>query len=54
MSKLKRKHYEKELKTLQAELVKLQSWVRETGARVIVVFEGRNAAGKGGRDQTNY
>ena len=33
---------------LQVELLKLQSWVKETGARVIIIFEGRNAAGKGG------
>ncbi|MFC8732094.1 polyphosphate kinase 2 [Luteimicrobium sp. NPDC057192] len=40
--------YEAELFRLQAELVKLQQWVRATGARVVVVFEGRDAAGKGG------
>src|SRR5439155_5279550 len=39
--------YEKELFRLQAELVKLQEWVRAEGARVVVVFEGRDAAGKG-------
>ncbi len=39
--------YEKELKRLQAELVTMQEWVRETGARVVVLFEGRDAAGKG-------
>lgn len=46
--KLSRKDYEKELEKLQGELVKLQYWVKETGAKVIVVFEGRDAAGKGG------
>jgi len=46
--KLKRKQYEKELKRLQAELCKLQAWVKYKGLRVIVVFEGRDAAGKGG------
>jgi polyphosphate kinase 2 len=46
--KLSTKNYEKELARLQAELVKLQLWVRATGARAIVVFEGRDAAGKGG------
>jgi polyphosphate kinase 2 len=46
--KLKRKDYEAELRELQAELCQLQEWVRHTGARVIVVFEGRDAAGKGG------
>ena len=40
--------YAAELFRLQAELVKLQEWVRETGARVVIVFEGRDAAGKGG------
>ncbi|MFG2147280.1 polyphosphate kinase 2 [Streptomyces sp. NPDC048696] len=45
---LPRKAYEKELLRLQTELVKLQEWVRATGARLVVVFEGRDAAGKGG------
>jgi len=45
---LKRKRYEKELARLQAELCKLQDWVRYKGLRVMVVFEGRDAAGKGG------
>ena len=40
--------YEDELIRLQAELVEMQEWVRKTGARVVVVFEGRDAAGKGG------
>jgi polyphosphate kinase 2 len=47
-SKLKRKEYEKELRELQTELCSLQDWVRSTGQRIIVVFEGRDAAGKGG------
>ncbi|MEU9918518.1 polyphosphate kinase 2 [Streptomyces sp. NPDC051001] len=46
--KLPRKVYEKELLRLQTELVKLQEWVRATGTRLVVVFEGRDAAGKGG------
>jgi polyphosphate kinase 2 len=46
--KMKTKKYEKELEKLQAELCKLQDWVRHVGHRVIVVFEGRDAAGKGG------
>jgi polyphosphate kinase 2 len=46
--KLSTKEYEKELYHLQAELCKLQKWVVEKGLRVIVVFEGRDAAGKGG------
>ncbi|UVO12997.1 polyphosphate kinase 2 [Mycobacterium sp. SVM_VP21] len=40
--------YEKELLRLQSEFVKLQQWVRATGTRVVVIFEGRDAAGKGG------
>jgi len=46
--KLKRKEYEKELRRLQAELCKLQDWVKQEGLRIIVVFEGRDGAGKGG------
>jgi polyphosphate kinase len=46
--KMKRKVYEKELHKLQVELCQLQEWVKATGARIIVVFEGRDAAGKGG------
>ena len=46
--KISDKVYEKELERLQAELVKLQLWVKEKGLKVIVVFEGRDAAGKGG------
>ena len=47
-NKLSRKKYESELAKLQGELVNLQSWVKEKGLRVVVVFEGRDAAGKGG------
>jgi polyphosphate kinase len=43
-----RKPYEDELYRLQAELMKLQEWVRAEGARIVVIFEGRDAAGKGG------
>ena len=46
--KLDRKLYEKELARLQVELVKMQYWVKATGFRLIVLFEGRDAAGKGG------
>ncbi|MCF8610412.1 polyphosphate kinase 2 [Gordonia sp. HY285] len=46
--KLAKDVYEAELFRLQTELVALQEWVRETGARVVVIFEGRDAAGKGG------
>ncbi|MFC4357962.1 polyphosphate kinase 2 [Halobium salinum] len=45
---LKKKHYKRELNRLQEELVKLQHWVQEEGLQVCVVFEGRDAAGKGG------
>ena len=45
---LSNKQYMKELRRLQAELCKLQEWVKYKGIRVIVVFEGRDAAGKGG------
>jgi polyphosphate kinase 2 len=46
--KLDRKRYEKELIRLQIELVKMQYWIKHAGFRLIVVFEGRDAAGKGG------
>ena len=46
--KLKRKVYEKELRKLQEELCHLQDWIKASGERVIVVLEGRDAAGKGG------
>ncbi|MEZ5278088.1 MAG: polyphosphate kinase 2 [Opitutaceae bacterium] len=46
--KLSRKAYEKELARLQIELVKLQGWIRHQGLKVVVIFEGRDAAGKGG------
>jgi polyphosphate kinase 2 (PPK2 family) len=42
------KDYEKQLRKLQTELCSLQDWVKDTGERIIVVFEGRDAAGKGG------
>ena len=46
--KLKNKLYNKELKRLQIELVKLQEWIKAKGLKVVVLFEGRDAAGKGG------
>ena len=46
--KLPRKLYEKELERLQVKLVEMTEWVKREGARVVVVFEGRDAAGKGG------
>ncbi len=47
-SRLPKKTYEKELRRLQERLARMEDWVRDTGARVVVVFEGRDAAGKGG------
>ena len=47
-SKLTRKEYSSELESLQRQLCELQEWVKNTGERIIVVFEGRDAAGKGG------
>ena len=46
--RLKKRYYEQQMKKLQVELCHLQDWVQKTGARVILVFEGRDAAGKGG------
>ncbi len=46
--KLPRRVYKTELSRLQGELVKVQEWMRSTGARIVVIFEGRDAAGKGG------
>ena len=47
-AKMKKKHYERELAKLHHELVKLQYWVKDQGLRVVIVFEGRDTAGKGG------
>ena len=47
-SKMGRKEFDKELAKLQVELTRLQAWVQATGARIIVIFEGRDTAGKGG------
>src|SRR6516165_9138778 len=47
-AKMKRKIYDKQLHKLQVELCRLQDWVKQKGLRVIIVFEGRDAAGKGG------
>ncbi len=46
--KIPNKTYEKELARLQVELIKLQAWVKENGEKIVVIFEGRDAAGKGG------
>ena len=47
-TKMKKKRYEEELARLQLELIKLQEWIKHAGLRVVVIFEGRDAAGKGG------
>lgn len=47
-TRLKRKAYERQLRRLHAELVALQEWVKHTGAKICIVFEGRDGAGKGG------
>jgi polyphosphate kinase 2 len=47
-TKMKKKPYEEELARLQLELIKLQEWIKHAGLRVVVIFEGRDAAGKGG------
>jgi len=47
-AKLDKKEYERDLFKLQVELVKMQEWVKATGARIVIIFEGRDAAGKGG------
>ncbi len=46
--KMKRKEYEKQMRILHGELVAMQDWVKESGAKICVVFEGRDTAGKGG------
>ena len=48
LPKLKRRDYEEKLDELHIELVKLQLWAKHAGARIVVVFEGRDAAGKAG------
>jgi len=48
LKKLAKKEYEEELKQLQTELVKMQYWIKHTGYRLVILFEGRDAAGKGG------
>lgn len=47
-TKISRKSYEKQKEELQVELLKVQKWVKETGEKVVILFEGRDAAGKGG------
>ena len=47
-AKMKRREYEREMRVLHGELVAMQEWVKETGAKICIVFEGRDTAGKGG------
>ena len=51
--KLKRKEFDRELRKYQVELVKLQEWVKYSGAKICVLFEGRDTAGKGGRSSAS-
>lgn len=51
-NRMSNKRYEKEKLPLQVELLKLQKWVKETGKKIIIIFEGRDAAGKGGTIRT--
>src|SRR5690242_10672404 len=46
--KLSRRKYEQELRSLQTSLVDMQAWVKATGSKMVILFEGRDAAGKGG------
>src|SRR6516225_127109 len=48
LPKMKNKAYERELRRLHGELVAMQEWVKRTGAKICVIFEGRDTAGKGG------
>ena len=48
-AKLKRKEYEREMRRLHGELVAMQEWVKASGAKICIVFEGRDTAGKGAR-----
>ena len=50
-SKIGRSEYERQKKMLQVELLKVQKWVKDTGQEIVILFEGRDAAGKGGHDQ---
>src|ERR1700735_5194999 len=47
-AKMKRKEYEREMRVLHGELVAMQEWIKASGAKVCLVFEGRDTAGKGG------
>lgn len=51
LARMRNDRYEEELRSLHIELVRLQQWVVQTGAKICVVFEGRDGAGKGGRSR---
>ena len=53
-SKMKTKDYEREMAHLHAELVAMQEWVKSSGAKICIVFEGRDTAGKGGTCSRNF
>ena len=53
-AKMKRKEYEREMRGLQGELVAMQEWVKATGARVCIVFEGRRLRGQGWHDPADH
>jgi hypothetical protein len=53
-AKLSTKQYEEELAKLHVELVKLQEWVKFKGLKIVIIFEGRDAAGKGGHHQAHH
>jgi len=52
--KMKRKEYEREMRRLHGELVAMQEWVKASGSKICIVFEGRDTAGKGGDDQADH
>jgi polyphosphate kinase 2 (PPK2 family) len=51
---MKRKEYERGMKLLHGELVAMQEWVKASGAKICIVFEGRDTAGEGGHDQADH
>ena len=51
---MKRKPYEREMRVLHGELVAMQEWVKGSGAKICIVFEGRDTAGKGRHDQADH
>jgi polyphosphate kinase 2 (PPK2 family) len=51
---MQRRNYERQKYRLQVELLKLQAWVKETGQKVVILFEGRDAAGKGAPSSASW